>query len=218
MSRTESMAVGVLTSMVVWLATFQETVVAQTPSAESSQIHSFQLEPDELWPQRTCVVRIVEGQLDGEARFYVPQGDLCMIEHYAAGVLDGERLMFYPNGNRFGRLMFRQGVPVGEQSTWYPDGTPLSVTTWSDGFMDGPVLQYWRNGNLKVSAKMVRGAFQGERLHFLPNGRVFGITEWVDGRQVGQRILLEPTRQDIVELEESALWVGLQLKDIWTSE
>lgn len=172
-------------------------------------------DPSEYSPLK-AVARVVDGKIEGECRFYTSSGALYKIETYRNGVLDGPLTRFFPDGKTYFVAAFRQGTVIST-TTWYPTGVMAGCIRHEsgEGVIRSTQTTYFRNGRKSVEGFMVDGVYQGQRFHYRLNGPVFGITTWADGQQVSQRIVSQPTRVDLSEIEAVGDFMRMQQRDFW---
>lgn len=95
--------------------------------------------------------RYTNDSLDGERKFFYPNGTVESIEHFRRGVYDGKYQKFYENGQLQLEQEYAAGVLQGLSTAWYPNGVLKEKVTLRDNEENGPFTEWYENGNLKAA-------------------------------------------------------------------
>ena len=87
---------------------------------------------------------------------------------------------------------------------WYASGVRTLEVTFRDGLQDGDMSFYEEDGLLSSNGPMRRGKKHGLWSNYLPGkGYPFAQEMYADGAVVSQRVLEEPTLQQLRRVQES---------------
>jgi antitoxin component YwqK of YwqJK toxin-antitoxin module len=127
----------------------------------------------------------VADTLEGERRYYYPNGTLESKEYYKKGVIDGKFQGFYENGSLQIEKVFVNGSLNGELKTFYPDGVVKEKVMLKNNEEDGPFTEYYPNGKIKAEGlykPTEDGSVEhGELKEYDENGELVRIADCVDG-------------------------------------
>lgn len=101
--------------------------------------------------------RFVNDTLDGERRFFYPNGQVERTENFLRGVHHGPVVLHYENGQKQLEQAFNHGVLEGLSTKWYPSGTLMEKVTLRDNEENGPFTEWYENGNLKAEGTYLNG-------------------------------------------------------------
>jgi len=79
----------------------------------------------------------VDGQLDGPAEFYSPQGVVTRKTHYRRGLVHGLQQDFYADGALFEEALYVRGLPDGLWRRFHPGGGLAERRSYRAGVMNG---------------------------------------------------------------------------------
>lgn len=105
--------------------------------------------------------------LDGERKYFYPNGTVESVEHYLRGAYHGTYRKYYENGQLQVQQEFVNGAMEGLSLRYYPNGTLQEKVTIRDNEENGPFQEYWENGNLKTE-----GAYQPSEEGSLEQGEL----------------------------------------------
>ena len=112
----------------------------------------------------------VDGQPNGPARVYDPQGDLVRECDMKDGKRHGTMTQYWPRGK-----------------------TPRKVVPYKDGKAQGLAREYYASGTLKAEVTWVNDVMQGEAKGYDERGNLTGTTYWFDGDRVTKEEYLRKT-------------------------
>lgn len=95
--------------------------------------------------------------LDGERKFFFPNGNVESIEHFRRGVYHGKYQKFYESGQLELEQDYVNGALQGTSTAWYPNGTLKEKVTLRDNEENGPFTEWYANGNLKAEGAYLGG-------------------------------------------------------------
>ncbi|MCW5922655.1 MAG: toxin-antitoxin system YwqK family antitoxin [Saprospiraceae bacterium] len=106
--------------------------------------------------------RYTNDTLDGERKFYFPNGKTEAVERFRRGQYHGKYQRFYESGQLYVEQEFVDGAMQGLSIVYYPNGAIKEKVTIRNNTEDGPFWEYWENGNLKAEGIYV--VFEDEPL------------------------------------------------------
>jgi len=127
----------------------------------------------------------VRDSLDGERKFFFPNGRLESVEHYRNGVFHGKYRKYDENGNLLVEQEFADGAMQGLSLVYYPNGVLKEKYTIRDNEENGPFQEFYENGNIRTEGAYAPGkdgtAEQGELKEYDENGQLVRIADCRDG-------------------------------------
>lgn len=139
---------------------------------------------------------IVDGKLDGEARFYAA-GELTQIGMFSAGLLHGEN-RYYKDGEVTMLTNHRRGKLHGEYVE-YSGGLVSARHHFEKGVLNGPT-EFYKDGQLAQRTIYVDGFVHGDTVFYDDNGDVQQIVPFHRGRKEGLSTIYEKGRR-LIEVE-----------------
>jgi antitoxin component YwqK of YwqJK toxin-antitoxin module len=123
--------------------------------------------------------------LDGERKYFYPNGALESIERYRRGQYHGKYQKFYENGQLQIEQEFVDGAMQGLSLGYYQNGVLAEKVTIRDNDENGPFWEYWENGNLQTegtyASNEVESWEQGELKEYDENGQLIRIADCKNG-------------------------------------
>ena len=101
---------------------------------------------------------VVDGRLQGVSEGWHANGQLQVVEHFAAGVSDGLRIKFYPSGQKQSEGRIVAGQFDGAYRRWHTNGQLAEQIEFRRGRPEGESLAYFKTGHLKTRATLRSGA------------------------------------------------------------
>ncbi|MCB0532921.1 MAG: toxin-antitoxin system YwqK family antitoxin [Lewinellaceae bacterium] len=95
--------------------------------------------------------------LQGERKFFFPNGKTERIEHHQHGVFHGKYQQFYETGQIQLEQEFKNGVLEGIGTAWYPNGQMKEKVTFSNNEENGAFEEWYENGKLKATGNYLDG-------------------------------------------------------------
>lgn len=95
--------------------------------------------------------------LDGERKFFHPNGKVERIEHFQNGVYAGKFQQFYENGQLQLEQEYVDGALEGLSTAWYPSGVMKEKVTLRENEENGPFTEWYENGKLKAVGSYIDG-------------------------------------------------------------
>ncbi len=125
--------------------------------------------------------------LEGEKKYFYPNGKVESIEVYKNGQLDGKFRKLFENGSIQLEQDFVNGAMQGFSIRYYPNGVVEERVTMVDNEEKGPFQEYYENGALKTEgfyapSETESALEQGELKEYDENGVLVRIADCVDGR------------------------------------
>lgn len=125
--------------------------------------------------------------LEGERKYYFPNGSVESVESYKNGAIHGKYRKFYENGTPRIEQEFVDGAMQGLSIRYYPNGAVEERVTMKDNEENGPFQEYYENGNLKTEGSYApmgeeSALEQGELKEYDENGQLVRIADCVNGR------------------------------------
>lgn len=189
---------------------------AQPKGTAKPVVTKFEKEFDanDMFPPRKAVGTLVDGEPDGEFKYYSGDGKLIAVEPYRKGQRHGVRVTYYPSGKVFSEEDFVDDQIHGEAKKYFPDGTLRSEFTWVRGKHLGKAVLYYPNGKKNIEATLEMGLYQGKRYHYTVDGTLMGVSLWEDGKEVDRQILIEGRQRDLDAAKEMNKFPNV-LKAVW---
>ncbi|MFN0214006.1 MAG: hypothetical protein ACKVT2_07095 [Saprospiraceae bacterium] len=124
--------------------------------------------------------------LDGERKYYTPDGKLESIERYQNNKIHGKFQSFYADGRVKIEQDFLQGALTGYSIRYYPNGNVQEKVMLKDNVENGPFTEYHENGNLKTEGTYVPneendGVEDGELKEYDETGQLIRIADCRNG-------------------------------------
>lgn len=88
--------------------------------------------------------------LDGERKFFYPNGKVEIIEPNRNGVIHGKYRKFFENGSIALEQDYVNGVLEGESLAWYPNGMLKERVSFQKNEENGPFKEWHPNGQPKT--------------------------------------------------------------------
>ncbi len=125
--------------------------------------------------------------LEGEKKYFYPNGNVESIEVYKNDQIDGKFRKFFENGSIQLEQDFVNGVLQGLSIRYYANGTVQERVTMVENEEKGPFQEYHENGTLKTEGTYAPSASesaleQGELKEYDENGTLIRVADCVDGR------------------------------------
>ncbi len=106
----------------------------------------------------------VNDTLEGERKFFYPNGAVESIEHFSRGAYTGKYQKFYENGQMQLEQEYANGVLQGLSTAWYPNGVKKETVTLRENEENGPFTEWYENGKLKAEGTYLDGDFEQDSL------------------------------------------------------
>lgn len=123
--------------------------------------------------------------LQGERKYYYPNGKVESIEHYQNGVFQGKYQKFYEDGSIQVEQEYTDGVLEGLSIAYYPNGVVKEKVTMRQNEENGPFTEYNENGTLKTEGQYIPGddlpLEQGELREYDESGVLVRIADCQSG-------------------------------------
>lgn len=131
--------------------------------------------------------RYLSDSLEGERKFFFPNGNVESIEHYRNNQIHGKFHAFYESGQLKIEQNFVNGALQGESIRYYPSGVLQEKVMLADNVENGPFWEYHENGQLKTEGKYAPdengdGVEQGELKEYDESGQLIRIADCENGR------------------------------------
>ena len=147
--------------------------------------------------------------LDGEAKIYDPNGQLCAELYYERGEITGECKLYYESGELFFDGYFEKGYRSGRGIEYSKSGKNEFDGFYKNGRRDLKIernkehYKYWNEVDdsgkiLCICKKNYKGLNDGV-CYFFENGKINKISKWKDGEEVA--ILYEFQGSDMIIYE-----------------
>jgi len=113
---------------------------------------------------------------------------------YVDGQPNGPARVYDPQGNLVRECTMKDGKRVGTMTEYWPSGkTPRKVVPYKDGKAQGLAREYYPRGKLKAEVPWVNDVMQGEMKGYDESGKLTGTTYWFDGDRVTKEEYLRKT-------------------------
>ena len=124
---------------------------------------------DDHWKLYECLVE-KNGQLDGQALLFYPDGKIKSENFYSKGKLNGPSRFFGAEGQILAEGFYVHGLQQGKVHWYYPSGCIYSLQRYKNGAWHGTQEYYYENGVLKTLMHYDHGKLVGEVILQLPDG------------------------------------------------
>jgi antitoxin component YwqK of YwqJK toxin-antitoxin module len=123
--------------------------------------------------------------LEGERKFFYPNGKVESVEHYQYGVIEGKFQKFYESGALSVEQTYANGALNGQSVAFYPNGVVRERVTLRDNEENGPFTEYHENGKVKAEGSYAPGSDgpleNGELKEYDENGALIRIADCTNG-------------------------------------
>ena len=123
--------------------------------------------------------------LDGERKYFYPNGKVESVERYAKGVYHGKYQKYYDTGALQLEQEFVNGALEGLSIAYYPNGAVKEKVTLRNNEENGPFTEYYENGALKAEGRYIPGEDlpleQGELKEYDETGQLIRIADCQSG-------------------------------------
>ena len=123
----------------------------------------------------------VNDTLEGERKFFFPNGQVESVEHYQNGQNHGPYRKYFESGQLYVEQEFVNGAMQGISTIYYPNGKVREKVAIRNNEEDGPFQEYWENGNLHFEGTYVPAeegsSEQGELREYDESGQLIRIAD-----------------------------------------
>lgn len=166
-----------------------ETVETRTPEGQTERFQrrkkDFAKEGlyQRLSPQGQLLeeARYTNDSLEGERKYFFPNGAVESVESYRRGQYHGPYRKYYENGQLYLEQEFVNGAMQGISTIYFPNGKVREKVSIRDNEEDGPFQEYWENGNLHFEGTYTPGedgsSEQGELKEYDEAGQLVRIAD-----------------------------------------
>ncbi len=125
--------------------------------------------------------------LEGERKYFFPNGKVESIEHYKNNKMHGKYQAFYEEGQLKIEQDFVQGALEGWSIRYFPSGKIQEKVQLKDNVENGPFTEFHENGNLKTEGNYTpnkdgdEGVEEGELKEYDESGQLTRIADCKDG-------------------------------------
>lgn len=117
-------------------------------------------------------INFLNGNYDGLAKGFYPDGTPMYEINYKNGNLDGKATYYYKNGNVQSKKEFLNGVQTNVQETFYLLGGTKCYTPVKNDSKDGIETCYYQNGTKETVINFVKNSAEGKSDMLFPDGSV----------------------------------------------
>lgn len=121
------------------------------------------------------------GQKQGLALTFYPNGTVCTRGLYENGKKQGEHETFYPDRKVLSRCLYQDGKENGLCQVNYPDGKPKERKNYKNGLLEGSYSERYPNGQWAVKCAYKNGRLEGPCIWYQPDGTVWSKGTYHDG-------------------------------------
>lgn len=144
---------------------------------------------------------LLEGELEGMARYFSPEGILLSCTNFHRGKRQGESRRFYAKGSLYASENYEEGQLQGLQRYYFEDGRTKSLLPYEKGRLEGTVLLYYPNGQLKREMHFKEGVREGVERAWNEKGVLLLEQHYESGKAVGIGKLWDSQGHVILEKE-----------------
>lgn len=125
--------------------------------------------------------------LEGERRYFYPDGKVESIETYKNGQIHGKYRKFYEDGTLNIEQDYVDGAMQGLSIRYYPNGKIQEKVTMKENEENGPFQEFYENGNLQAEGSYApvgeeSALEQGELKEYDESGQLIRIADCINGR------------------------------------
>ncbi|MGF1724771.1 toxin-antitoxin system YwqK family antitoxin [Photobacterium nomapromontoriensis] len=162
-------------------------VGGSVPYSGTDTQYYFYPDKPEVSPHKLSEITYVDGKMQGQATYWLYNGQLSMLHTYDKGVLNGRAVTFYPHmANRKAMETFYvKGKEDGLSTYWDTHGRKQGVMNMKQGWRHG-VAQGWSDsGALIYNGEFAHNKRQGEHWWYYNHGQKQQRTQFMDGQYDG---------------------------------
>lgn len=115
---------------------------------------------------------LVDGERDGEWKFYNSYGVLSSIENFDMGENNGEVKEYYSNGKVKEKYNYKDGDLDGLYTVFNENGTISFEGFYEDGNASGSFYNYYKNGSIQTIRFYTGHEKHGEQEYYAPNNKL----------------------------------------------
>ncbi|HRY98014.1 MAG TPA: hypothetical protein P5550_03060 [Bacteroidales bacterium] len=130
---------------------------------------------------RTAGEYYIEGQKQGNWKYYGIYGELVNEENYENGILEGPFREYWNDGTLKTYHENHANLIHGYSATYYPDGRIKEEGYMTEGQAHGPWRDYYANGGLRTSVFFDRGSRNGISRYYSPEGQPWYQEHYLNG-------------------------------------
>ena len=124
----------------------------------------------------------VEGDLDGECKFYADNKQLAVVMYYKKDILTG-----YSYEDKTGKLV--PVIPIangtGTVTSYFKNGNKSAFMQYNESFGDGERQLFYSNGKEDIIGKRINGYEQGIKKIYYPSGKIMKEENYLYGNLDG---------------------------------
>jgi len=109
--------------------------------------------------------------MDGEIKYFAPNGDILRILSYQNGMLNGQADYFYPDGKPQFHGNYTDDKRSGVWKEWDEDGK-YGIGSYDDDIPEGKWTFYYADGSVKSEGKFHKGKQTGVWTEYRENGDI----------------------------------------------
>lgn len=131
------------------------------------------------------------GSLNGNCRYYFPNGKICKLVTYQNGLQEGPFMEYYEDGSKKSEGSYHLDEFEGEYSTYFPGGVQETRGHYVKGIKDGLWIFFKTSGRVEMTVKYKLGEEVGRYydngtfMEYYPNGIPKSEYTYEDGKKNG---------------------------------
>jgi antitoxin component YwqK of YwqJK toxin-antitoxin module len=118
--------------------------------------------------------------LQGEFRYYYPNGKIAQIGNYVQGKIKGKTSIYYPDGKLFSEFSYNNDKINGIRKDFYPSGNTKLIINILDGKPHGAYQTFFPNGKLEQEWNYQHGQAHGRYQYYYESGQIWIEKEYKD--------------------------------------
>ncbi len=107
-----------------------------------------------------------DGQKEGKAQMYYPDGSLKFEGEFKSDLIDGKATIYDENGDVKEVTTYRKGKLHGVFEKYYPGGKLKAKMNYSNDKIEGTAYSYYESGVLNIEEQYLNGVLNGLSKHY----------------------------------------------------
>ncbi len=136
--------------------------------------------------------------------FTLLDSDTTLMEPYYRGKLEGEARYYYPNGQLREQRWFEKGKKEGTHYGWWENGNKRFEREYDNGLYEGSVKEWYRSGQLARHFHYHQGQESGSQKMWKSDGRIKANYVVKEGKRFGKTPIKNCTTVLDEEVDSSA--------------
>jgi len=126
------------------------------------------------------------GILNGETKFYYPNGNLKLANILQNGLQEGVQKSYFSNGKLREEYVVAQGKLEGKASSYFPKGNLRRTFSYHDNLMSGVLKSFSNDGHLVAEIPYKNNKIDGIQKSYFPSGELHKKLSYKEGALEGE--------------------------------